>query len=333
VKNPDYWKTTTIDGSEFQLPFVDRIEIPIIPDDSVQVSALRTGQLDYHQTVPFREWGSLAKTNPELLSARALTGSANVLVFNTQEEGSPVQNREVRRALMVGIDRAAIDKIVDVEKPVHWWPGGPDVSVSYTPLEDMPEETRLLYDYNPELAKKMLADAGYPDGFKLSMKILVGVEPAERASLIQAQWAKLGVDLVLETQEPVEYTAQRYALTYGDSRIDVIQCQNPAHLYRWAHSDGALNYSGFSNGRFDELTATGLGMIDDIEANTYFKEAAVVILNEAPIIPLDATIQSPYWWPWLKNYYGETNVQDAGNVAAFFAYMWIDKGLKKEMGY
>ncbi|MBA7643882.1 hypothetical protein ES703_51616 [subsurface metagenome] len=332
-RNPNYWKTTTINGVEYQLPFADRIVMPIIPDISVQIAALRTAALDYHQIVPFRDWDSLERTNPELLYCRACTGTVWVLVFNCQEEGSPVQDREVRRALMIGTDRAAIDELVSVEKPVHWWPGGPAIAGSYTPLEELPEETRLLYDYNPTLAKQMLADAGYPNGFEIGMVLSPWIGLQERGALIQAQWAKLGVELKLKTQEEVEYAAKRYTLKYGDSRIDNMQCVSPSDLFRWGHSTGALNFAGLSNERFDYLTETGSGIMDDAEANVYFKEAAVLGLNEVAVIPLDMWVESAYWWPWIKNYYGEMNVGDAGQIAALFAHMWIDQDLKAEMGY
>ena len=51
-RNPDYWLTTTIDGKEYELPFIDTVIYPIIPDESTQIAALRTAQLDWWPRVP-----------------------------------------------------------------------------------------------------------------------------------------------------------------------------------------------------------------------------------------------------------------------------------------
>ncbi len=334
VRNPDYWRTTTIDGVEYEIPFVDRIVLPIMPDPSTQIAALRTATIDYHQNVQNMYWDSLEVTTP-LLFTRALMGNGLVVAFNTRDTESPVSNRDVRRALMVGTDLKAVNALVGLPgMPLHWFPGGPDIPTSYTPLEELPAETRLLFDYNPTLAKQMLADAGYPAGFKMEMQIRPFIADGERGALLEDQWAEIGVDLELVVMETTAWAARRYTLGFGDATIAPMEITNPQHLLRWGHSTlGPLNMSGFTNARFDELVETGTGTVDSAEANVYFKEAALLFLNEVGYLCLDMSAVSPYWWPWIKNYYGETNITDASQVVRLFAYMWIDQDLKEEMGY
>jgi len=334
VRNPIYWKTTTIDGVEYELPFVDRIVMPIMPDPSTQIAALRTGVLDYDLDIESMYFDSLEATTP-LLYTRALMGNGDVVSFNTRDTASPVSNIDVRRALMVGTDINAFNALSGMSgMPLHWFPGGPDIISSYTPLEEMPAETRLLFDYDPTLAMEMLSLAGYPDGFEIDMEVRPFLIDGERAALLQNQWAKIGVDLDIKVVEETVWFAHRYSLGYGDTTIGTLEMTNPQHLLRWCHSTlGALNISGYTNARFDELVETGTACMDSTEANTYFKEAALIFINEVGFLPLDMFVTSPYWWPWLKNYYGETNVADATQIQRLFAYMWIDQDLKAEMGY
>jgi peptide/nickel transport system substrate-binding protein len=49
VRNPNYWRTTTINGVEYETPFIDTLVMPIIPDESTKLAALRTGKLDAWQ--------------------------------------------------------------------------------------------------------------------------------------------------------------------------------------------------------------------------------------------------------------------------------------------
>ena len=60
-RNPNYWKKTTIDGVEYQLPFIEEMVKPVIPDVSTRTAALRTGKLDYFWGVPASEWTTLDK--------------------------------------------------------------------------------------------------------------------------------------------------------------------------------------------------------------------------------------------------------------------------------
>ena len=70
VRNPEYWDTTTIDGVEYQLPFIDELIWPIIPDQPSQIAARRTRALDFMMPVPNVYWHNLDQTAPELLSNR-----------------------------------------------------------------------------------------------------------------------------------------------------------------------------------------------------------------------------------------------------------------------
>ena len=61
-RNTNYWDKTTIGGKEYQIPFIDKIVVPIIPDDSTQVAALRTGKVDIDEGVDPRQWNNLERT-------------------------------------------------------------------------------------------------------------------------------------------------------------------------------------------------------------------------------------------------------------------------------
>ena len=80
-RNPDYWKTTVIDGKEYQTPFVDEMVWPFIADESTQIAALRTATLDAHLNVDVAHQASLDRTSPDLLKIEQPSGDANFIVL------------------------------------------------------------------------------------------------------------------------------------------------------------------------------------------------------------------------------------------------------------
>merc|ERR1711964_726933 len=94
-RNPNYWAKTTVDGVEYNLPFLDEVVWPIIPDESTRIAALRSGRIDYYDRMPSTFWGNLDKTAPKLVSTRSFGSGADVVILRTTTP--PFDNLEVRR--------------------------------------------------------------------------------------------------------------------------------------------------------------------------------------------------------------------------------------------
>ncbi len=332
VKNPDYWDKTTVDGVEYKLPFVDRLVRVIIPDQSTAVAALRTAKIDMHRNVPNTQWETLKTTSPDL---KRNTYGDMVQAVSLKQTAKPFSDLNVRRALMIGTNFETFRKFGRAESfPMHVypaWPGNPGV---YTPLKDLPAEAQELYKYDPAKARKMLADAGYPNGFE--MKFFINGDDNENvgfASLLKDEWAKIGVKVNIVANDYVTYRRFRDTFTFEDAIIAGTQIGNATgSVTNLLKSEAWLNYSRYSNKRVDQLSDLISAEMDPAKQDAYIKEAAVIATAEVSAIGAYLMPQADYWWPWVKGYYGEVSIED-GSFGGLSAYIWIDQALKKQMGH
>ena len=203
AKNPIFYDTTTIDGVEYELPFVDEIVLPIIPDESTRIASLRTGKIDYMggylAPVPIHYRDTLSKT--EHLKVESVKGSwAHTLSFAMEEKtrGRPgneiADNVLLRRALTIGTDREAIARATFFEADIHSWPVSDKNAAAFIPLDQLPESSQELFEYDPEKAKQLLAEAGYPNGFTVVAPVnAADTTRVDMLSQIADQWSKIGV--------------------------------------------------------------------------------------------------------------------------------------------
>jgi len=334
-RNPNYWDTTTIDGVEYQLPFIDELIFPIIPDESTQIAALRTGEIDFYSLVPPVYWPTLNET-AGLLSAVYTPYSGRALSFNLRMP--PVDNTDLRRALMVGTDMEAAAALQGVGPlPKHWFPQYTQNPDTYIPLEELPADIRILYDYDPELASQMVIDAGFPDGVDLQVHCDSSPAAIDFSSMLKDMWEKIGVRLEIKSYDTTTYGEMVYKGTYRHFYTELsLEVGNPiATMTRFGLSTSYLNFGGWKNERFDELVADMVKELDVAERNRLVKEASLIILRDVAYLPVTPIASGGYWWPWLKNYYAESNVQDFGGFCPIpvVARIWIDEDLKTEMGY
>ena len=161
TKNPIYHDTAPVNGAEYKYPFVDEMYFYILPDQASRTAALRTGKIDYYRNMPRVAWDEIERAVPEIQYAEWF-GRGMILMPQAAEP--PMDDVDVRRALMVGTNMTEFQDLYGAGRyPVHFLPYSFALPKTvYTPLEDLPTETRGLYDYSPERARQMLADAGYP---------------------------------------------------------------------------------------------------------------------------------------------------------------------------
>ena len=333
-RNPNWWKTTMIDGVEYQLPFIDELVMPIMPDTATQMAALRTGKIDFYLRVPPAHFKDIDATAPGIKNVKFPQGSTDDVSLKCTEP--PFDNVDVRRALMVGTDIKAFQDLMGagIELPLHtypFWPGHPE-SI-YTPLEKLPESTQMLFKYDPVKAKQMLADAGYPNGLTMDHWIDPGTQDQDMGALLKSQWDKIGVNVNLITTEQVTHRAHQHDATYTGSINAGIDTGNPLNaLLRHFVTGSIFNYFRWSDSYFDAQMEGLSTELDFTKQNAKLKEMGVYVIDKVPIIPLSIRMASAYWWPWVKNYYGETNIGD-NDFHTIMAYVWIDEDLKKEMGH
>jgi peptide/nickel transport system substrate-binding protein len=186
-KNPDYWDKGK--------PYVDALEIKVIPDEGNIIAQLRTGNV-HHALLEDNKNYLLVKDDKRLTSLR--TPRLGFDCVNINHGRKPFDDVRVRQALALAVDRneilqAAASGLGSVTGPLT-----PAMKPWALPLETFKE----WYTPNPERAKKLLADAGFPNGLKTTLKVIPTFPTmVAGAQVLAAQWKKIGVEAQIIQEE------------------------------------------------------------------------------------------------------------------------------------
>ncbi len=341
TKNTKYWDKDPVGpGKGNQLPYADGVKVLIIPDPSTRQAALRTGKLDWMGGTPALEKDdatNLLNTAPQLNSLRYLSNGTQVIFMRTDKQDLPFKDKRVRQALTMAIDYGSI--VSQVQRGDGEYPGFPTASIpdyrnTYVALKDAPAAVQALFTYSTDKAKQLLSDAGYPNGFKT--KILcdaTGGIYIDQLSVIKSMWAKIGVDVSIDSREFVVYTGLESRNNYDEL------------LYRGSGSYGIyirfLNFVGTArdNGSYikDDVAAKAKSDCwnanaagDEAKVDQTYKQFAAYAMEQAWMIPWPRPYNYTLWWPWLKNYHGELNV-GFDNGFYWTKWVWIDQDMKASL--
>ena len=334
IRNPNYHDKTTIDGIEYDVPFVDEMRWPIIPDESTQIASLRTGKIDIWHATPVEYKETLEKTSPGLSMKLYSHPNYRFLEFNCSKE--PFYNVEVRRALMIGLDRSTMRDAIMPTGPLETFPISDNLTDRYTPVNELPDEAKELYVYDEAKARQMIIDAGYPDGIKGIEIAAISREAdyVDWATMAAAYWTAIGVET---TVKPMETTAHTAYVQNGDYMVNVgtTTTINNLRTFRTFYvpkTADTPNDARYDNPYFNELYFEAEQTIDPAERSAIIKELGVIAMVDLPCIPLAGHTFYNSWWAWVNNFYGECEAS-AYAPGTLCAYAWIDQDLKEEMGY
>jgi peptide/nickel transport system substrate-binding protein len=335
TKNQKYWDSEIIGGKKYKLPFTDKVVMMIIKDEATQLASLRTGKIDLMMAINFKHVDGIRKSNSQLQWTRYPATSNYTMAMRMDMK--PFNDIRVRRAMNLAVNKKEIiDSFFGGNAEMHTYPFPSTFKNVYTPIEQLPPSARELYTYNPEKAKRLLAEAGYPNGFTFKAQIANSSQTGmDLGAMVAAYLAKIGVTLVLE---PMDYASWLSRMTKKNHSEGI-----------FFSNDHGTPYAGirknFAKGETWNPHMMDDPYIDNTHSETVenpnlsekqrlavMKKLAVYALDQAPciLIPLPYTYCA--WWPWVKNYYGEQRVA-AQRSAPILARIWIDQEMKKKMGF
>jgi peptide/nickel transport system substrate-binding protein len=338
VKNPNYWEKDPVGtGKGSQLPYVDGVKMLIIPDVSSALAALRTGKIDQlggtNLTITRDDAMSLIKTNPELKYTKALSGLM-AISMRTDKQDLPFKDVKVRQALMLATDFNSIKNQLDGgEDEILSFPLAPikGYDKAYVKMDELPSDVSALYGFNPDKAKQLLAEAGYPTGFKTSVVTWNNPDYIDYLSAVKAMWAKIGVELTIQPLEFGAYMGLTMSRQYEQMLYGFFVQPGPyAQMFDF-RGKSTFNRSWVNDPKIEATYQEILkyNLIDQGKVDQLHHDIMPYALSQAWYIPRPTPYVYYFWQPWLKNYNGEI---DLGYNVNWAKYIWIDQELKKQMG-
>jgi len=334
VRNPDYWMHDPF-FPENQLPYMDRLRILLVPEVSTALSGLRTGKIDTLKDLDAESAQSLMKTNPELEWVSHLGKPENI---NMRNDTKPFDDVRVRRALWLAIDLHEMrDVYFDGKADVLSWPirNAPEYKGYYIPLEEHPESVQELYKHNPDKARQLLAEAGYPEGFETDV-VCYSSEQIDLLSIIKQYWAEIGVDLNLDVKPYNVHQTMAHRFTHKQMLMK--QGASSIYVLRQVRPTGSQNQSIIRDPEVEELyMAIQANYWDWAKVGRLYTEPTATRPNyieyfheQAWFIPLPAPYFYKFWQPWIKGFYGADDIS-AGQYITYAKHIWIDQELKETM--
>ena len=333
AKNPIYWDKAKLNGTDYKLPFVDKVIYRTIKDEATFVTALRTGKLDILEAIRWQNVEELKKSAPQLQWSRWLNMSGTFLVMRVDTK--PFDDIRVRRALNMAVNKQEIvSAYYNGNAELLGYPMHPDFAGYYEPLEAMPGSVKELFTYNPIKAKQLLAEAGHPNGFTFKVQVCsCSPDHMDLLPLVAAYLEKVGVKLEIQ---PLEYGAFLSAMTSKKHAAGYFMNKghtNPTASIRSTFVTGQTwNPSLWSDPAFDKRMEEVYRERDEGERKAMLKSMTREILDKAPHLWLPTPYIYTAWWPWVKNYGGELRA-GAVRPGPIYARIWMDQELKKKMGY
>jgi peptide/nickel transport system substrate-binding protein len=302
VIHPAYWDK--VEGNVTEAIFTP------IGNDATRVAALVSGEIDMMQPVPLQDAQRIAGNpnlkvlqGPELRTIfLGMDQSRDELLYSSVKGRNPFKDRRVRQALYQAIDIEAIRTRImrGAATPTNLMvaPGirGFDAALN----------TRLPYD--PAAAKKLLADAGYTDGFEVGMNCPNDryVNDAEICQAVAAMLARIDVKVNLNVETKVTYfpkilsrNTSLYLLGWTPSSYDA---HNPLLSLMMTPvekgAQGQFNLGSYSNRRVDELTGLVATELDERKRTAMIAEAFKLHSDDIGHLPLH---QQALAWGMKRN--------------------------------
>lgn len=206
------------------------------------------------------------------------------------------------------------------------------------PYGEWPQDLKDEYVYNPSAAKKLLSDAGYPDGFKTNI-VADNSEFMDLLQNIKSYFAAVGIDMEIRTMDSTSLAACKTSYKY-DQIVDNIgggtlgMVNEPLyHLQRFQIGFKA-NSPMVSDPVFDAFFPKAIAAKNIVELKQILKDANEHVARQHYTISLVQPHLFGFTQPWLKGYSGQFGAQVNHNqlLSFYLARFWIDRNLKKKMG-
>jgi peptide/nickel transport system substrate-binding protein len=266
---PDYYRGA---------PKLDKVILRPIPEVTARMAALRSGEVNWIEVPSPDEVPALKSEGYQVLTN--FYSHVWPWVYDTTKP--PFDKVEVRQALNYAIDRDTMSTAL--------LNGTGAPATQYLPpsdLGDSPEEDYFTYD--PDKAKQMLADAGYPNGFSFKLSYPTSgsgnMLPGPMNEELQADLAKIGVKVELD---PIEWGAMlgdffTGKIPGGDEAINIsLGFVLPSLWNAWFNSTSSINAGKFSDPAADALMAKAAQTLDPTARGAVFNELNKVLIQDSP---------------------------------------------------
>lgn len=269
-KSDNYW------GTE---PYVDGIEFRIVSDSNQAINAVTTGEVDIAM---YLQGESIKRAGDEGLLLQTPSSAITYVRFNLQN--GPTSDPKVRQALTMAVD---IDALVSgiyqygegtrAYQPLTAYSWGYDTALN-----------ALVPAYDPEGAKALLAEAGYPDGFSMTIYIGSTTYREKMAQMLQYYWGEIGVKLDIKSSTMAEWSATVPDSWQGDTvnSFGVSWNSNPDpygfldKFFSTATIHASSNSGGYSDEEMDKMLNEAFALTDEAARREIYVKAMEKIMNE-----------------------------------------------------
>ena len=340
IKNPDYWGHDER-YPQNKLPYFDALKLRIIPNQAEALAEMRAGRIDVVDQISPMLAREMAKTNPEILQIEL---SQTATTIDPRNDVAPFNDIRVRIAMQMAIDLPGIAKNY-YHGTVEPYPStitSRQMKGWGFPYEEWPQELKDEYAYNPMLARKLLAEAGYQQGFKTNI-VVDDAGDMQLLHIVKDYFAQIGIDMEIR---PMESTAWMAFVLNGHKHDQLAQRPvspfghsfEPIRQLRRLKTGIPSNYLMVNDPVFDSFQPKAIGAQSDAELRQILRDANERVARQHFSISLLQPPQYSLYQPWLKGYSGQFGsiCSAAGSPQLLFFYparFWIDRDLKKAKGH
>ncbi|HET7628742.1 MAG TPA: ABC transporter substrate-binding protein [Bacillales bacterium] len=276
-KNENYWK----DG----YPKLNTVIYKVISDNHARLTALQNGEIDLMEGLNPNEIQTVENDKDLQVFLRP---SMNIGYLGMTVTRKPFDNKKVRLAMNYAINKKEIVEAFYSEK----------AKVAVSPLPPVFEAFNgdlKPYTYDPEKAKQLLKEAGYPDGFKMELWAMPVPRPympdgKKIAVAIQSDLKKVGIDAKIVSYDWATYLekaqkgeADAFLLGWTSDNGDA---DNVLYTLLSSDSIGGNNFTRYSNKQLDELLVEAQKTTDQQKRIQLYKQAQEIIHKNPPWVPI-----------------------------------------------
>lgn len=294
VKNEHYWNREAVK--------LETVDVLAVEGSTTMLNLLLTGEADWITDVPAPVAPLLMHEYPKQFDPAPILG---IYFYRFNVQRPPLDNPQVRLALTLAIDRRAIVDTVTRSGQVPAFslvpPGMPGYESAKCPPENVAE------------AKRLLAEAGYPEGRGFPpIEILYNTQDTHKAiaEMIQDRWKRtLGIEVGLRNQEWGVYLDTVRQEKYDVARASWIgDYTDPNTFLDLFMTDNENNQTGWGNAEYDRLVEQAAAEGDETKRMRLLHDAEAILMRELPIAPIYYYVSKDMVRPYVRGFHA--NLRD-----------------------